>query len=365
MERFRKSLFAFILLTLSFSGLQAQKPAVDYSTRLALIQKNIDQVFYMPQTGLYLETNDPAHNEKPNSYLWPLCALYQATNEREVLEPSKNYMAPVRKAIEQYHNTVPPVPGYQAYIRKAGVDTRFYDDNQWIGITALDAYNRTQKKDYLTLGEDIYRFMMVGYDQAAGGGIYWKEDDKTTKNTCSNGPGILVALELYRITKQKAYLDKAVLLYDWTNKHLLAPEGVYYDAIKLPSLRIDSARYTYNTGTMLQANALLYKLTKKQAYLTEAQRLAKTAKAYFYRNNKLPHDYWFNAVLLRGYLELYSIDKDKSRLQFFIDDAERIWQEERDAATNLLGRHTWKTLIDQAAMLEIYARLELLQNRKK
>jgi hypothetical protein len=41
-------------------------------------------------------------------------------------------------------------------------------------------------------------------------------------------------------------------------------------------------------------------------------------------------------VLLRGYIELYKADKNKSQLQFMIDDADRIWQQERDAQ-NLLG----------------------------
>ena len=37
----------------------------------------------MPKTGLYYETNDSIKNEHPHSYLWPLCALIQATNEAE------------------------------------------------------------------------------------------------------------------------------------------------------------------------------------------------------------------------------------------------------------------------------------------
>ncbi len=109
--------------------------------------------------------------------------------------------------------------------------------------------------------------MMTGYDTIAGGGLYWKEGDKTTKNTCSNGPGILLALQLYIITNQHVYLDTALILYNWVNAHLQSPAGVYYDNIKIPSLKIDSAVYTYNTGTMLQANVLLYNITKETQYL--------------------------------------------------------------------------------------------------
>ena len=144
------------------------------------------------------------------------------------------------------------------------------------------------------------------------------------------------------------------------NAHLQSPIGVYYDNIKLPSLKIDSAVYTYNTGTMLQSNVLLYEITKDKKYLTEAQRIAKAAKAIFYKNGKLPDHYWFNVVLLRGYIALYKVDDNKQQMQFFIDDADRIWKEEKDD-NNLLGRNnTRKSLIDQAAMMEIYARLSVV-----
>nr|WP_293841681.1 glycoside hydrolase family 76 protein [uncultured Arsenicibacter sp.] len=352
-------LTAFAAACFSVTSLCAQPTADEYKARTQLIYQNIHQTFYQPKDGLFIETSDPAKNERPHSFLWPLCALFEATNEVERIDKSKPYNAWVMNAIDQYYNENPPAPGYQAYVRKERQDTRFYDDNQWIGITSLDAYDRTHDARYLELGKRIYRFMMTGFDTKTGGGIYWKEDEKNTKNTCSNGPGILIALHLYKITKQKSYLDTAILLYDWTNKYLLSPKGVYYDAIKVPSMKIDSATYTYNTGTMLQANALLYTLTKDKKYLTEAQRIAQAAEKHFFRNGKLPNHYWFNAVLLRGYLSLYEIDKNRQQLQFFINDAERIWQAERDDK-NYLGRQKAKTLIDQAAMMEIYARLAQL-----
>ena len=92
----------------------------------------------------------------------------------------------------------------------------------------------------------------------------------------------------------------------------------------------------------------------------EAQRIANAAKAVFYRNGKLPGHYWFNVVLLRGYIELYKVDHNKQQMQFFIDDANRIWREEKDDK-NLLGRNNKrKSLIDQAAMMKIYVRLSVL-----
>ncbi len=355
-----KRFFALCFAIVISSVVKSQQLALMYQSRIDTLNKNIYQHFYDSSNALFYETNKIAPNEKAHSYLWPLCALIQAANEMDVIMPGKDYITPVLTAINQYYSTVQPVPAYQAYVTKEEKDDRFYDDNQWIAIACLDAYNRTKKQQYLNIAEGIYRFMMTGFDTAAGGGLYWKEGDKTTKNTCSNGPGVLVALQLYKITNDKKYLDTALVLYNWVNSHLQSPQGVYYDNIKLPSLKVDSAVYTYNTGTMLQSNVLLYTITEDKNYLKEAQRIADAAEKVFYKNNRLPGNYWFNAVLLRGYIELYKVDKSKQRLQFFINDANRTWKQEKDEA-GLVGTNSKrKTLIDQAAMMEIYARLAQL-----
>jgi len=355
-----KIFFISCLLIACSSLLRAQQSKDMYKGRIDTLNKNIYQYFYDSTKALYYETNNIKPGEKTHSYLWPLCALIQAANEEEILQPSKDYMTPVIKAIDQYYSRIPPVPAYQAYVTQEEKDDRFYDDNQWIAIACIDAYNRTQKQQYLDIAKDIYHFMMTGFDTAAGGGLYWKEGDKTTKNTCSNGPGVLIALQLYKITNNKYFLDTALVLYSWVNNHLQSPQGVYYDNIKIPSLKIDSAVYTYNTGTMLQSNVLLYTITKNKKYLQEAQRIAKAAEKVFYKNNKLPGNYWFNAVLLRGYEELYKADKNKDRFQFFIDDANRIWLDEKNGKGLVGKKDKRKSLIDQAAMIEIYARLSQL-----
>lgn len=350
-----KNISAVLFLFFSSCSLFAQTTKHEYEQRIHTIGKNIYSRFYDAKTGLFIETTDSSKNEHPHSYLWPLCALIQAANEVDAVN-EKNTMSPVVKAINQYYSPRPPAPGYQAYVTGEKRDTRFYDDNQWVAIAYLDAYNRTHQSLYLDKAKEIERFMMTGFDTLSGGGLYWEEDHKKSKNTCSNGPAVLIQLQLFKITKQQSYLDTALLLYQWTNKHLQAPSGLYYDNIKIPSLELGPALYTYNTGTMLQSNVLLYEITRNKEYLDEAERIAGAAKAHFYKDGKLPDNYWFNAVLLRGVIELYKADKSKAQLQYFVDDAERIWNEERDQ-NNLLGRKKAKSLIDQAAMMEMYAKL--------
>ena len=44
-----------------------------------------------------------------------------------------------------------------------------------------------------------------------------------------------------------------MLLYNWVNKNLKAPDGLFFDNIKIPSKEIDKRNFTYNLGTMLQS----------------------------------------------------------------------------------------------------------------
>ncbi|HEX6428866.1 MAG TPA: glycoside hydrolase family 76 protein [Niastella sp.] len=355
----QKRIICFLLVS-CFCSVHAQESASTYEYRVKLIYKNIYRFFYDSSARLFIETNNIKSNERPHAYLWPLCAFIQAANDMEQLQPDKKYMQPVVKAIGAYRSNKPPVPGYDSYVVKEGGGDRFYDDNQWIAIAYLDAYKRTGNKQFWEDAQEIYRFMMSGYDTVSGGGLYWKENDKTTKNTCSNGPGILIALRLYQATKEKTYLDTAVLLYEWTNKYLLAPQGVYYDNIKLPGLHIDKRFYTYNAGTMLQSNVLLYRITQNKKYLQEAQRQASASLATFYKDGRFPSNYWFNAVLLRGYIELYQVDGNKKYIQAMIDDLNKKWLTDLDQ-NNLAGPEKVKKLLDQAGLLEMVARIAFLQ----
>ncbi|MEO5999628.1 MAG: glycoside hydrolase family 76 protein [Chitinophagaceae bacterium] len=354
----KKIIGIITLVIINCSLTNAQSTAAVSGQRALMMYKNIYLIFYDSTENLFRETNR-SKNERLHSYLWPLCGLIQGANELDALYGSQKFIIPVMQTLNLYHTNKPPVPGYDSYVVKEGGGDRFYDDNQWIGLACIDAYKRVKNKACLDVAKEMYRFMMSGYDTVAGGGLYWKEGDHTSKNTCSNGPGVILALQLYLVEKDKKYLDTAKLIYEWTQKNLQAPSGIYYDAIKIPGGRIDKRSYTYNTGTMLQSAVLLYNITHENAYLQEAHKMANASLESFY-NGKFPGNYWFNAVLLRGYIELYKVDKEKRFLQAFIQDADRIWKEERDAE-NLIGTKPPKKFLDQSAMLEIYARIAKLQ----
>ncbi|HEX9509567.1 MAG TPA: glycoside hydrolase family 76 protein [Puia sp.] len=311
--------------------------------------------FYDSASGYYRDHEEPAP-KVGYAYCWPLCGLLQAYNEAEAAGIAGPSVRRITALIDRYKSDKPPAPGYDSYIVEFGGGSRFYDDNQWLGLAWMDAWFRTKEPACLDRGKLIYRFMMTGYDTVAGGGLYWEEGKKTTKNTCSNGPGIVLALQLYKATKEKKYLDTALLLYHWVDAHLRDVDGLYFDNIRVRDHRIGKAKYSYNTGTMLQANVYLYELTGERAWLQRATAIADSAARYFYGSGKFRDGYWFNAVLLRGYQDLLKFNRNPAYLQAFkkcLDES----LEHDTSPTGVMGSRKQQLLVNQAGMLEMLARL--------
>ncbi|MFD2147421.1 glycoside hydrolase family 76 protein [Mucilaginibacter antarcticus] len=268
--KFNKNGLLFVLCAALFSNIASAQQKGYYKKEMKALQTAIQNNFYDKASGNYLVVLDPAKRENKNgylreyTYLWSYCAMYQAANEIEKLDPKAKLMAPMLKLMYTYYNPAPPHGGFTDYIMKLKPGERYFDDNQWIGITSLDAYERTKDKKHFALGKDMYDFQMTGYDQVLGGGIYWKEGDKSTKNTCSNGPGALVALQMYKATKKKFYLDIAIKIVKWTDSKLRTPENLYWDNIRTTNSSIGKATFSYNTGTMLESYIYLYELTGKK-----------------------------------------------------------------------------------------------------
>ena len=264
--------------------------------------------------------------------------------------------------IQEYYDASPPAPGYASYIMKFKGGDRFYDDNQWIGIACMDAYFMDKKKSYLQTGKVIYKYMMTGFDTVLNGGLYWQENKKTSKNTCANGPGIILALQLYKATKDRSYLDTAILLYNWVNEKLKAPNGLYYDNFNVKTNKIGKAMFSYNTGTMLQSNVYLYEATKENKYLKEAVSIADSSLNYFYGTGKFRDSYWFNAVLLRGYQHLLQHKKDIKYIAAFKHCTDNALENNMNNL-KLMGKDKTLDLVSQSGMLEILARLAWLESK--
>lgn len=342
-----------------------------YKSEMQHLHTAIESNFHDSVSGYYFVDLDPTKREtkfghkREYSWLWALCAMFEATNEMEKIDKKANLVDPIFKSIQPYYDPAPPQPGYGEYIVKLSKGQRYYDDNQWIGITGLDIYERTGKKTYLDLGKSMYDFMMTASDTTLGGGLYWRENDFETKNTCSNGPGVIVALKLYKATKKQIYLDNALKIYNWTNEKLQTPAGLFYDNINVKDQSISKTIYSYNSGTMLQSNVYLYEITGDKKYLDRAVKIADSSLDYFYSGKKFRDGYWFNAVLLRGYQHLLKHNKDLKYLLGFKKCLDNTLKEDKNEKGLFTTNDGVYNLVEHGGMLEILARFAYLEDNYK
>lgn len=273
------------------------------------------------------------------------------------------------------------LPAYAVY--PGDGDERFYDDNIWIGIDMVRLYLLTGKKKYLDRAELVWKFILVGTDDIMGGGVYWKED-VSSKHTCSTAPAAVLGALLYQATKEENYLLQAEEYYEWVKNILQDPSDLlYWDNVRLATendpdseIIISKEKYTYNSGQPMQAAALLYLITKNEKYLMDAQAIAKAAhekwfvpfKSYLLNdefNILEPGHVWFQAIMLRGYVELYHIDNDITYLEEYRKTLEHAWlSNARNRDTHLINedfrglktQNEWD-ILHQGAILEMLSQL--------
>lgn len=275
--------------------------------------------------------------------------------------------------------------GQQAYaVYPANKNQRFYDDNVWIGLDMAELHVQTQEQRYLDKAIMVWNYLMTGNDDVCGGGIYWREiPEYTNKHTCSTAPTAVLGCKLYQITKEKKYLEEAIKLYQWLQKYLQDPtDHLYWDNIRSSDMVVGKDKYSYNSGQPMLAACLLYEITKEEKYLTDAQQIAYSAyRKWFslFKSEVLNEDIaiinpgesaWFYAVLLRGFIELYKIDKNREYVTAYEKTLTNAWLSNcRNKVNNLLNHNDFRginiqtswEILHEGACVEMLARLASLE----
>ena len=174
--------------------------------------------------------------------------------------------------LSTYWDPTAPVPCYQAYCSGPGSDDKYYDDNEWMVLGFTEAYQNTGDPKYLKLAYATQKFVLSGWDDTLGGGVYWKIDHKS-KNTCSNAPAAASALRLDQVAGDRAQGAWGIKLCNWTTAHLEDADGLFWDNVKLDGT-IQKWKFSYNTALMIRTHVLLYQLRRTPADLAEARREA-------------------------------------------------------------------------------------------
>jgi rhamnogalacturonyl hydrolase YesR len=389
--------YSFIILMLMFflkGFAQGPKSNAFYKTRADLMFDKVWEHYRVPGfPGLFSENYPSGTNvnldyfqgdkvkEKPVSFLWPFSGMFSAANVLvkfpDLKQKYQKYLDTLNRGVSAYRDTTRSPIGYQAYPVALEKSDRYYDDNALVCIDYAEAYLNTKDTAYVVKAKEVFDFILSGWDNKLGGGVYWLEGHHDQKPACSNGMATLATLKLYQCTNDSVYLNWGKRFYDWMHSKLRNPDGIYYNDIKMDG-NPNKVYYTYNTGSMLEASVMLYHFTKDIKYLKEAELVAENALKFFSNGSKEEHLFnidlpWFVTVLFRGYEALYRVNHNPRYIKAIASDLDNAWEKSSDQygflaakwARDEAAKKKPKWLLDQACIAELYGRISLLNSAHK
>lgn len=315
------------------------------------------------RANLFHPSDPPAPKALPYDFMWGNGVAFSALVGGMRYDPARFRPLAERffTGLDRHWDKDAPIPAYDAYFASPSGDDKYYDDNAWMVLTFAEAYDLTGDRRFLNRAVEAQRYVLSGWDEKLGGGIYWRQD-RTSKNTCSNGPAAAASLALAKVNP-RYHIGWAERIVGWTNAHLQDADGLFWDNINL-SGKIEKTKWTYNTALMLRANLGLYRLTKQPAYLRDAQRLAQASRREFVneRTKAFRDDALFSHLLVEAFLDLYKETGEAYLLDTARQNAAFVYTQLRDARGGYFSR--WdvvpnrneerKTLIANASVARLF-----------
>lgn len=334
-----------------------------------------EHLYVTDGSSLYLERTVPTEEDRKYSFEWPFSQAHIATLDLTGLpgragREFRDDLADRKVGQERYWNETggsTGLPGYDSYVRAPfgqGGDM-FYDDNEWVALAKVQEYLQTGDDAALDRAKEIFALVESGWDtdptHAAPGGVFWTQAPwSQDRNTVSTFPGAQLATRLYLITHDESYLDWAERSVEWAEDTLLAPNGLFWDNIKLDG-RIDTTQWSYNQGTPIGTYTLLYEATGDVAYLDKAKALAQASLAFYSEGTRLEDQpIFFNSIYFKNLMLLESVTGGHTYRDAQQAYADSLWSDVRDPQTDLflvLDESDSTTLLDQAAAVQIFATL--------
>ena len=279
--------------------------------------EHIQRNFFDSRSGVYFKSMTI---RRPD-YVWLQSVMFSNLVAAARSEPAtygpllKRYFT----ALDAYWDSKVKIPGYEAAPTRGNGDDKYYDDNAWLVITFLEAYETDRDPRYLKRADETLKFVLSGWDEEIGGGIWWHQKHKDgTKNACSNGPSAVGCLRLARFRERDAaaLVDWARKIVEWTEGALQAEDGLFDDRKVVASGEIKRGKLTYNSALMLRALLGLHRATGEKEYLEQARRIGKAgdwfldAKTGVYRDTVR-----FAYFMVEADLELYRATKEEYLLK--------------------------------------------------
>lgn len=241
--------------------------------------------YYLPKSKLYAERPD----RKQPCFNWGVGVMLSALNA------AARYDAKFKPWLREYADAS------RVYWNKGGYDVlpapkpldRYYDDNAWMALALVETHEILGDAKYLDWAKGALTFALSG--ESPDGGVFWRERDRASRNTCSNAPTAAACLAVARHTHDPKMEAKAEELVAWTRLHLEDPaDGLFWDNLSNGG-KIEKTKWTYNSALMIRCDAEL-----KAAGLAA---LVEASKKRWLRGGKIADPGRFAHLLLEAWLQ--------------------------------------------------------------
>jgi hypothetical protein len=356
-RRLHAIVLAVAVLALLAPSAAARGPSF---TRALSSYHALQHFYYVPRHKLY--------KGEPFTHAWPFSQAMAATvRMTELPGVGSRYTDDFRErlsGLERYWDGESDPPGYaggvQPPLGRGG--TKYYDDNEWIGLELVRRYQRSHSGKLLDRAEKLFDLAVFGWDTdethpCPGGVVFSQSSSNTDRNTITNAPAAELATQLYSITRQAKYLDWAKRFYNWVQGCMLTDRGLYTDHITFDGDR-DRTIWSYNQGVMVGAKVLLYRATHEASYLRTAKRGARAALGWFTQNRLRHQPAIFVAIFFDNMLSLDALRPQSRIRNAAASYAAWAWRSHRNRRSNAFAFPVdHEPVLNQSAMVRLYAML--------
>ncbi|MBX3378565.1 MAG: hypothetical protein KF805_00595 [Phycisphaeraceae bacterium] len=319
-----------------------QSTPSDFLDAARTVTESIQKHYYIERSGLYAQSLDKREPE----FMWGNGVMFSALVAAARHEPKtyRPFLDRFFDAMDRYWDAKAKIPGYEPAPTSGNGNDKYYDDNQWLVITFMEAYDLTRDARYLDRADETLKFSLSGWDDQLGGGIWWHERHKDgSKNTCANAPAAVGCLRVARFRDGQQNLDWARRITEWTVAHLQDRDGLFFDNQRVADGKLGKTKYTYNTALMVRAYLGLWRATGDRRFLIEAKRVGAACSAFVNPKSRTYRDgYKFSHLLVEADLDLYRATGDATLLTRARKNGEEAWKQWQTSPP--------KELIEQAAI---------------